>query len=68
MSKPANKGGRPPSRDPRFHSVHIRLTDAEAAELEVMALEEGTTLAAILRRAIPTRAAVSRTPRVTRRA
>jgi hypothetical protein len=53
MTEPHKKHpGRGPSPDPRFIHKTIRLTAAEAIELERRALFEGVTVATLLRRGI----------------
>ncbi len=53
MSKPKNRGGRPPSPNPRSVHVSVKLTPAEAVALGDIAFEEGVTGSDVLRRAIP---------------
>ena len=53
MSEPKNRGGRPPSPNPRAEHVSVKLTAAEWLEARRVAAIEGVSVSDVLRRAIP---------------
>ena len=60
-----NRGGRPPSKDPRFVRQVVKLTESEATELARIAAVAGVTASDVLRSGIRPEAR-SQAPRIAR--